>query len=102
MSSSRSIEGADALYEAGAAAEIAGNFDKAFTSYFEAAQAYLHLTRTLPAARARDRERCRNAARTSLERAERIKVAKKDVLRPLTTDPFSESEWQLANMLGRH
>ena len=94
MSDYRTVEGGDALYATAATAEVASDFDKAFSSYLEAAQAYLRLARTLPAARARDRERCRNTARTSLERAERIKAAKKDVLKPLSTDPFAECEWR--------
>lgn len=90
-SNDRTIESADALYATGATAEVAADFDTAFSSYLAAAQSYLHLARTLPTTRARDRERCRNAARTSLERAERIKEAKKDVLKPLTRDFFSKS-----------
>ncbi|KAI5121454.1 hypothetical protein M0805_009562 [Coniferiporia weirii] len=92
MNGPATIADTDALYATAASAEIAGDFDRAFGLYLTAAQAYLHHARALPAYSARERGRCEAGAKKCIGRAERIKDARKDALRPPARDPFSTEE----------
>lgn len=78
------------VYEKAAKAELDKSFDQAFALYISAAQAYLHWAKNHPSDRTRTRSK--DGARKCLERAELIKLAKKNELRPLAKDPFSAGE----------
>ncbi|KAH8115292.1 cysteine proteinase [Phellopilus nigrolimitatus] len=82
----------DALYTKAARAELDADFDTAFTLYLSAAQAYLHHARALSADKDRDRARYKADAAKCLERAERIKAARKGKLAPRAKDSFSAEE----------
>ncbi|KAI5480066.1 calcium-dependent cysteine-type endopeptidase [Pseudohyphozyma bogoriensis] len=70
--------------------EHAGSFDQAFASYIKAAQGYLFLIRHTadPAAKAKLRE----TSKGWVDRAERIKQAKKDLIRPIKRDRLQREE----------
>lgn len=70
--------------------EHAGSYSSAFTFYLQAAQSYLFLLRhtTDPAAKARLRE----VSKGWVERAERIKAAKKGELKPVGRERLSIGE----------
>ncbi|EJD08078.1 cysteine proteinase [Fomitiporia mediterranea MF3/22] len=80
------------LYVQATVAEHARDYDTAFKLYLSAAQAHLHRARGLPSQRAADRAKCKSDAGICLERAERIKAARKDSLKPIDRDPFSKEE----------
>ncbi|KAM0756527.1 cysteine proteinase [Meredithblackwellia eburnea MCA 4105] len=70
--------------------EHAGSFDQAFELYIKAAQSYLFLIRhthdPVP------KQRLRDVSKALLDRAERIKKAKKDAIRPVIRDRLSVEE----------
>lgn len=77
------------LYQKATRAEVDRSYDQAFELYIAAAQSYLQHVRN--AVHERDRKKYKLDAHKCLERAERIKAAKRD-LAPLVRNPFSEGE----------
>ncbi|ORY40903.1 hypothetical protein BCR35DRAFT_327462 [Leucosporidium creatinivorum] len=70
--------------------ELAGSFDAAFDSYVKAAQAYIFLLRHCPSQQ--KKEELRALSTKLVERATRIKQAKKDLIRPLQRERLSIEE----------
>ena len=83
-------EDAGKLYLRATTAEHWQDYDAAFRLYLAAAQAYLHRARTLPVDQQEERKKCKEDAGKCLERAERIKAARKDTLKPQVRSPFSK------------
>ncbi|KAF8322156.1 cysteine proteinase [Clavulina sp. PMI_390] len=81
---------ADTLYERAVEKELSGDLDGAFASYVQATQSYLHQSRATKSNA--QREKLKSSASRSLERAEKIKAAKRDLQR-VKMDTFS-SEYQ--------
>ena len=75
-----------------------GNFDHAFRLYVEAAKAYLALANN--AANEKDRVKSKSEAKKCLERAEKIKAAKKDTIKPIIQDHFSSGKKTLISTWG--
>jgi hypothetical protein len=70
-------------------AEVANDYDVAFTTYIHAAKSFLHIYHTaLPGPL---REKSKSSAARCLDRAERIKLAKRD-LAPVRKDIFSAGD----------
>ena len=90
-SSLRLLQSAEALYAKATTAEHARDFDTAFQSYISAAQALLQHTRSSNS-KSDDLTRAKSMLKTCLERAELIKAARKDALKPLVANPFSTSK----------
>jgi hypothetical protein len=67
--------------------ELAGSFDAAFEQYVKAAQSYLFLIRHC--ADPETKGRLRAVSGKLVERAGRIKQAKKDLIRPVARDRLS-------------
>ncbi|KAI9062454.1 cysteine proteinase [Trametes sanguinea] len=80
---------AEALYSKAANAELAKEYDRAFGQYVKAAEQFLFLSRKTTDDRVRTLYR--SQAAKALERAEKIRAVKQ-AIRPVTKDPFSESE----------
>lgn len=78
---------ADALASKASQKELGGDLDGAFSLYVQATQSYLHLSRTATSPHLRDQHKA--SATRCLERAERIKAAKRDVT-PVQRDRFSK------------
>ena len=76
----------DTLYARATSTEHAGVYDNEFTLYLSAAQGFLSRSRILTGI---EKERCKTSAKTCLERAERIKNARGNAMRPPVLDPFS-------------
>ena len=70
-------------------AEGTNDYDTAFMTYIQAAKSFLHISQTAPAGSLR--EKSKSSAAKCLERAERIKAAKKD-LTPVRKDIFSAGD----------
>lgn len=68
--------------------ELAGDHNTAFNLYVAAVQDFLHLSKVLQDEK--ERVRCKQAAATALARAQKIKTLKKDTLKPVARDFFSE------------
>lgn len=68
---------ADALASKASQKELSGDLDGAFPLYLQATQSYLYLSRTATTPHHRDQHK--SSAARCLERAERIKSAKRDV-----------------------
>lgn len=77
---------ADELANKASRKELAGDLDGAFALYVQATQSYLHLSRISKSSSTHDRLKA--SASRCLERAERIKTAKRD-LPLIKKDPFS-------------
>ena len=90
-SPSDSVQSAEALYAKATAAEHARDFDTAFQSYISAAQAFLQRARSV-SGNAQESARAKSMLQTCLDRAEHIKAARKDALKPLSTNPLAPSE----------
>jgi calpain-7 len=67
-------------------AELESDWDQAYRLYIKTAESYLHLNRTTNDEGLR--ARCQANAGKALERAEKIRMKKKD-LTPVVVDPFS-------------
>ena len=78
--------------------ELASDLDGAFKLYIQAAQSYLHMSRTTPAGPVRDKAKA--SASKCLERAERIKAVKRDKLTPVRKDRFSSGTPFLGLLCG--
>ncbi len=70
-----------------AKAELNGSYDEAFKLNIEAAQTYLYLTRNTP--NEGTKAQLRAVSIKVLERAERIKQAKKDQIKPVEQSKLS-------------
>jgi calpain-7 len=75
-----------AIYSKATKAELENDWDQACTLYVKSAASYLHLSRTTTDEKLRTR--CKANASRALERAEKIKMKKRD-LTPVAVDPFS-------------
>lgn len=73
-----------------AKAELAGNFDEAFKLNIEAAQTYLYLVRNTT--NEGTKAQLRAVSAKVLERAERIKAAKKQHITPVDLSRLSQGE----------
>lgn len=93
---------ANDLYTRAAVAEHARDFDTAFKLYLSAAQAHLHRARTIPTQHTAERAKCKTDAGVCLSRAEQIKAARKDALRPVVQDPSSKGESSCRGQAGRN
>ncbi|OBZ69552.1 Calpain-like protease palB/RIM13 [Grifola frondosa] len=78
-----------AKYSKAAKAELEKDFNQAFRLYVKAAEDFLHLSRTCPNSKLR--ATCKTQAGKALERAEKIKVVKQDLV-PVAKNAFSEQE----------
>lgn len=90
------VQSIELISKKAAIAEYDGDYDEAFKLYVDAAQSYLHIVRRgnvggQKAFGEAFRKNLNKEAQKCLERAERIKVAKKN-LTPLPKDPFSEGK----------
>ncbi|EGO00763.1 hypothetical protein SERLA73DRAFT_178686 [Serpula lacrymans var. lacrymans S7.3] len=83
------IQDVETCYSKAAKAELDQDWSQAFRLYVEAAEGFLHFSRT----RVEDalRGRCKSSAGKALERAEKIKALKHD-LAPVAVNRFSEQE----------
>ena len=90
-SSPAAVQSAETLYAKATAAEHARDFDTAFQSYISAAQAFLQRARST-SGNAQESAHAKSMLQTCLDRAELIKAARKDALKPLSTNPFAPSE----------
>ncbi|KAI0338367.1 cysteine proteinase [Trametopsis cervina] len=81
---------AEVLYEKATKFELDGNFDRAFQLYIKSAEEHIRLSRLSehPASR----QIHKSAAAKSLERAEKIKLKKGDLVTPIARDSFAEGE----------
>ncbi|GAA5922691.1 Rim13p [Sporobolomyces koalae] len=70
--------------------ELAGTYDEAFQNYVQAAQAYLFLIRHTTDGETR--QRLRTVSSKLLERAEKIKQARKSTVSPVTRDRLAPEE----------
>lgn len=86
------------LYARAISEELAENFDNAFSLYLSAAQAFLLRSKALPNQQVLEKEKCKTSAKTCLERAERIKNARKDALKPPVLNPFSTGNLMRLNV----
>ena len=82
-------QSAEALFTKATTAEHARDFDTAFKAYISAAQAFLQRARNTPAKRTDQVSDAKAMVETCLARAELIKSARKDSLKPLSIDPFT-------------
>lgn len=90
------VQSIELISRKAALSEFNGDYDEAFKFYVNAAQSYLRIVRgnSIDSSRTINEGVLKNLkkeAQKCLERAERIKSAKKD-LAPLPKDPFSEGE----------
>jgi len=93
------LSSAQALSAKAIQKELQKDYDAAFALHIQAADAFLHLVRTLNGTGngtgvggdAMLKNKCKEAAGKALERAEMIKKVKRDV-RPVGVDGYSESE----------
>ncbi|KAI0827990.1 hypothetical protein BC628DRAFT_1432146 [Trametes gibbosa] len=76
-------------YTKAAQAELGKDYDRAFRHYLKAAEQFLSLSRHVPEGQLRTAYR--GQATKALERAERIKAARREV-KPVVKDDFAESE----------
>ncbi|KAI0090683.1 hypothetical protein BDY19DRAFT_992108 [Irpex rosettiformis] len=79
-----------ALYVKATKLELEGSFDKAFQLYIKCAEEQLRLSRLSSNANIRDRHK--SEAAKALERAEKIRAKKRDLVTPVVKDHFSEGE----------
>ncbi|KAI0821140.1 hypothetical protein BC629DRAFT_1435043 [Irpex lacteus] len=77
-----------ALYVKATKLELEGNFDRAFQLYIKCAEEQLRLSRLSNNAAVRDRHK--SEAGKALERAEKIRSKKRELVTPIAKDHFSE------------
>ncbi|PSR72714.1 hypothetical protein PHLCEN_2v11409 [Hermanssonia centrifuga] len=87
--SRHNLNEAEKIYSKATKAEIERDFDRAFQLYIKAAEEYLHLSRS--SSDNSVRETCKSEAGKALERAEKIKIVKRD-LTPIVTNHFAKGE----------
>jgi calpain-7 len=75
------------IYSKAAKAELSKEWDQAFQLYIKSAEGYLHLNRTT--SNERLRALCKSGAGKALERAEKIKTIKRNLM-PISVNHFSE------------
>ncbi|KAH7907349.1 hypothetical protein BJ138DRAFT_1160375 [Hygrophoropsis aurantiaca] len=85
----KTFQDAEATYARAAKYELERNWNQAFRLYIQAVETYLHLSRT--GTDPNLREKCKASAGKALERAEKIKSAKRE-LAPVSTAHFSEHQ----------
>lgn len=83
------VQTAESYYSKATTAEHARDFDAAFKAYISAAQAFLRRARNAPSGQNQESARAKAMVETCLARAEFIKAARKDALKPVTPNPFS-------------
>ena len=92
MASGLDVKSIEHISRKATLAEINGDYNEAFRLYITAAQSYLRLVRgEVGVVGEAARKSLTKEASRCLERAERIKAAKKDLV-PLPRDPFSEGK----------
>lgn len=79
-----------ALYVKATKLELEGNFDRAFQLYIKCAEEQLRLSRLSNNAAVRDRHK--SEAGKALERAEKIRSKKRELVTPIAKDHFSEGQ----------
>lgn len=83
---------AESLFTKATTAEHERDFDTAFKAYISAAQAFLQRARNNPEKHVQQVSDSKAMVEACLARAELIKSARKDSLKPLTIDPFTQGE----------